>query len=114
MTKDLPDWFREGYGNIWLPYAQMQTVGEALPVVATDGVMIELADGRRLIDGIASWWTACHGYNNPQMQEKIIAQVKNMSHVMLGGLVHEGAATLAKRLADLLPGDLNHVFFSNS
>ncbi|PCI51278.1 MAG: adenosylmethionine--8-amino-7-oxononanoate transaminase [Alphaproteobacteria bacterium] len=114
MTKDLPDWFREGYGNIWLPYAQMQTVGEALPVVATDGVMIELADGRRLIDGIASWWTACHGYNNPQMQEKIIAQVKNMSHVMLGGLVHEGAATLAKRLADLLPGDLNHVFFSES
>ncbi|PCI34026.1 MAG: adenosylmethionine--8-amino-7-oxononanoate transaminase [Alphaproteobacteria bacterium] len=114
MTKDLPDWFTEGYGNIWLPYAQMQTVDDALPVVATDGVMIELADGRKLIDGIASWWTACHGYNNPAMQEKIIAQVKNMSHVMLGGLVHEGAATLAKRLAGLLPGDLNHVFFSES
>ena len=114
MTKNLPDWFVEGYGNIWLPYAQMQTVDDALPVVATDGVMIELADGRKLIDGIASWWTACHGYNNPAMQEKIIAQVKNMSHVMLGGLVHEGATTLAKRLAYLLPGDLNHVFFSES
>ena len=114
MTKDLPDWFTEGYGNIWLPYAQMQTAEDALPVVATDGVTIELADGRKLIDGIASWWTACHGYNNPKMQEKMIAQVKNMSHVMLGGLVHEGAATLAKRLADLLPGDLNHVFFSES
>ena len=114
MTKDLPDWFTEGYGNIWLPYAQMQTAEDALPVVATDGVTIELADGRKLIDGIASWWTACHGYNNPMMQEKMIAQVKNMSHIMLGGLVHEGAATLAKRLADLLPGDLNHVFFSES
>ncbi|MBL4802285.1 MAG: adenosylmethionine--8-amino-7-oxononanoate transaminase [Emcibacter sp.] len=114
MDKELPDWFVEGYGNIWLPYAQMQTVDEALPVVGTDGVTIELADGRKLIDGIASWWTACHGYNNPDMQEKMIAQVKNMSHIMLGGLVHEGAATLAKRLADLLPGDLNHVFFSES
>ncbi len=114
MTKDLPDWFVEGYGNVWLPYAQMQTVDDALPVVATDGVTIELADGRKLIDGIASWWTACHGYNNPSMQDKIIAQVKNMSHVMLGGLVHEGAATLAKRLAKILPGDLNHVFFSES
>jgi len=112
--KALPDWFTEGYGNIWLPYAQMQTVDDALPVVATNGVMIELADGRKLIDGIASWWTACHGYNNPVMQEKIINQVRHMSHVMLGGLVHEGAATLAKRLADLLPGDLNHVFFSES
>ncbi len=114
MDKKLPDWFTEGYGNVWLPYTQMQTAEDALPVVGTDGVMIELADGRKLIDGIASWWTACHGYNNPLMQEKMIAQVKNMSHIMLGGLVHEGAATLAKRLSDLLPGDLNHVFFSES
>lgn len=114
MTKDLPDWFVEGYGNVWLPYTQMQTADEALPVVGTEGVTIELADGRKLIDGIASWWTACHGYNNPTMQESMISQVKNMSHIMLGGLVHEGAATLAKRLADLLPGDLNHVFFSES
>ena len=114
MNKKLPDWFVEGYGNVWLPYAQMQTADDALPVVATDGVTIELADGRKLIDGIASWWTACHGYNNPQMQDSMIAQVKNMSHVMLGGLVHEGAATLARRLADLLPGDLDHVFFSES
>lgn len=114
MTREPPDWFREGYGNIWLPYAQMQTVEDALPVVGTDGVTIELADGRTLIDGIASWWTACHGYNNPYISEKIIAQAKTMSHIMLGGLVHEGAATLAKRLADLLPGDLDHVFFSES
>ncbi|WP_181040093.1 adenosylmethionine--8-amino-7-oxononanoate transaminase [Paremcibacter congregatus] len=113
-VKDLPDWFREGYGNVWLPYTQMQTAEDALPVVGTEGVTLELADGTKLIDGVASWWTACHGYNNPRMQEQMIAQVKNMSHVMLGGLLHEGAATLARRLADLLPGDLNHVFFSES
>jgi len=114
LQPDLPDWFSEGYEHLWMPYSQMQTAPDALPVAATDGVEITLEDGRSLIDGIASWWTACHGYNNAHMQEKMIAQVKNMSHVMLGGLVHEGAATLSKRLADLLPGDLNHVFFSES
>lgn len=114
LSHNRPDWFVEGYEHIWMPYTQMQTAPDALPVASTEGVEITLEDGRTLIDGIASWWTACHGYNNPHMQEKMIAQVKNMSHVMLGGLVHEGAANLAKRLADLLPGDLNHVFFSES
>lgn len=114
MSEKLPDWYVEGYEHIWLPYAQMQTVPDALPVVGTDGVEIELANGQKLIDGIASWWTACHGYNHPKIKQKMIEQVEQMSHVMLGGLVHEGAARLAKRLADLLPGDLSHVFFSES
>ncbi|WP_417320354.1 adenosylmethionine--8-amino-7-oxononanoate transaminase [Emcibacter sp.] len=111
---DLPDWYREGYDNIWLPYTQMQTAGDALPVTGTDGVYLELADGRKILDGIASWWTACHGYNHPKMKDKMKAQIDRMSHVMLGGLVHEGALDLARRLSGLLPGDLNHVFFSES
>jgi adenosylmethionine-8-amino-7-oxononanoate aminotransferase len=111
---DKPEWYREGYDHVWLPYAQMKTAPDALAVVGTDGVELELSNGRKLIDGIASWWTACHGYNNPKMKEKMIAQVEQMSHVMLGGIMHEGAATLAKRLADLLPSDLDHVFFSES
>ncbi|WP_321396590.1 adenosylmethionine--8-amino-7-oxononanoate transaminase [Emcibacter sp.] len=111
---DLPEWYREGYDNIWLPYTQMKTAPDALPVVGTDGVYLELADGRKLLDGIASWWTACHGYNHPKMKEKMKTQIDSMSHVMLGGLVHEGALDLSRRLADLLPGDLNHVFFSES
>lgn len=110
----LPDWYAEGYPHIWLPYTQMQTAPDALPVAATDGVRITLEGGEELVDGIASWWTACHGYNHPHIQNQMIAQIQAMPHVMLGGLVHEPALRLAKRLADLLPGDLNHVFFSES
>ncbi len=111
---DKPEWYKEGYDHVWLPYAQMKTAPDAVAVVGTDGVSLKLSDGRELIDGIASWWTACHGYNNPKMKEKMIAQIEQMSHVMLGGIMHEGAAVLAKRLADLLPEDLDHVFFSES
>jgi adenosylmethionine-8-amino-7-oxononanoate aminotransferase len=100
--------------HIWLPYAQMKTVSPPLPVLRTQGVRIVLADGRELIDGIASWWTACHGYNHPHIRRAVAAQLASMPHVMFGGLVHEQALVLAKRLTDLLPGDLCRVFFSDS
>jgi adenosylmethionine-8-amino-7-oxononanoate aminotransferase len=67
-----------------------------------------------LIDGIASWWTACHGYNQPHIRHAVAKQLKQMPHVMFGGLAHEPALTLARRLAALLPGDLSRVFFSDS
>ncbi len=92
----------------------MKTATPGLPVVATEGSRITLADGRVLIDGIASWWTACHGYNHPHIAEAVRRQLATMPHVMFGGLVHEPAARLATRLAALLPGDLDHVFFSDS
>ncbi len=100
--------------NVWLPYAQMKTMRPPLPVVGTQGCRIVLADGRELIDGIASWWTACHGYNHPHIRQAVERQLAAMPHVMFGGLVHEQALTLAKRLAALLPGDLERVFFSES
>lgn len=100
--------------HLWLPYSQMQTAPPPLAVERTDGVRIYLADGRALIDGVSSWWTACHGYNHPHIRAAVAAQLERMPHVMLGGLVHEPAATLARRLAKLLPGDLEHVFFSES
>jgi adenosylmethionine-8-amino-7-oxononanoate aminotransferase len=77
-------------------------------------VRLHLADGRTLIDGVSSWWTACHGYNHPHIRAAVATQLERMPHVMLGGLVHEPAATLARRLARLLPGDLEHVFFAES
>ena len=92
----------------------MKTATPALPVVATEGSRITLADGRVLIDGIASWWTACHGYNHPHIAQAVRRQLAAMPHVMFGGLVHEPAARLATRLAALLPGDLDRVFFSDS
>jgi adenosylmethionine-8-amino-7-oxononanoate aminotransferase len=109
-----PDWYQAGLDHIWLPYAQMKTARPPLPVVRTEGCRIVLADGRALIDGIASWWTACHGYNHPHIRTAVERQLALMPHVMFGGLAHEQALTLARRLAALLPGDLDRVFFSDS
>ena len=109
-----PKWLREGLDHVWLPYAQMKTALPPLPVVATRGSCIKLADGRELIDGIASWWTACHGYNHPHIRRAIESQLAQLPHVMFGGLAHEQALTLARRLTALLPDDLDRVFFSDS
>ena len=114
MDEKRPDWFARGMPHIWLPYTQMKTTPAPLAAARTQGSRITLADGRVLIDGIASWWTACHGYNHPHIAAAITRQLAAMPHVMLGGLVHEQALTLAARLAAFLPGDLDRVFFSES
>lgn len=114
LLKDVPRWLSEGASHLWLPYTQMQTTPMPLPVVSTEGVRLTLADGRELVDGTSSWWTAAHGYNHPHIREAVTAQLQKMPHVMLGGLAHEPVLTLATRLSDLLPGDLAHVFFSES
>ncbi len=100
--------------HIWLPYAQMKTMTPPLVVAGTAGSRIVLADGRSLIDGIASWWTACHGYNHPHIRQAVARQLETMPHVMFGGLTHEQPLRLAQRLCALLPGDLTRVFFSDS
>jgi len=92
----------------------MKTAPPPLVVERTDGVRLYLTDGRELIDGIASWWTACHGYNHPHIRALVAAQLERLPHVMLGGLANEPALALAERLAKLLPGDLDHVFFTES
>src|SRR5580658_2527673 len=103
------------YDHVWLPYTQMKTASPPLAVVATRGSRIVLADGRELVDGIASWWTACHGYNHPYIRAAVERQLAAMPHVMFGGLVHEPALTLARRLVGLVAkGDLDRVFFSES
>ncbi|MCW2316842.1 adenosylmethionine-8-amino-7-oxononanoate aminotransferase [Rhodoblastus acidophilus] len=100
--------------HIWLPYTQMLNCRQPLQAASTSGSVIALADGRELIDGIASWWTACHGYNHPHIIASMRAQLETMPHVMFGGLVHEPALRLAARLADKAPGDLSKVFFVDS
>jgi adenosylmethionine-8-amino-7-oxononanoate aminotransferase len=109
-----PDWYAPGLAHVWLPYAQMKTARLPLAVARTHGCRIVLADGRELIDGIASWWTACHGYNHPHIRAAVERQLAAMPHVMFGGVAHEQAYRLASRLAALLPGDLDRVFFSDS
>jgi adenosylmethionine-8-amino-7-oxononanoate aminotransferase len=110
----MPDWLKTGWNHVWLPYAQMQTEPMPAAVVRTEGSKIYLADGRVLIDGIASWWTACHGYNHPHIKQAVAAQLEAMPHVMFGGLAHEPAYRLATRLAALLPPGLERVFFTDS
>lgn len=109
-----PDWMARGQPHIWLPYAQMKTATPPLPVVRSHGSRLELADGRQLIDGVASWWTACHGYNHPHIARALREQLDAMPHVMFGGLTHEPALTLARRLAALLGPGLDRVFYTDS
>ncbi|MFY3003172.1 adenosylmethionine--8-amino-7-oxononanoate transaminase [Achromobacter xylosoxidans] len=110
----IPDWMARGQRHIWLPYAQMKTATPPLPVVRSHGSRLELADGRQLIDGVASWWTACHGYNHPHIARALREQLDAMPHVMFGGLTHEPALTLARRLAGLLGPGLDRVFYTDS
>ncbi len=109
-----PDWETAGFNHIWLPYTQMQTAPLPLPVISASGVRLTLADGRELIDGIASWWCACHGYQHPYLIKQISNQLDTLPHVMFAGLAHEPAYTLARRLVSIAPQGLNRVFFSDS
>ncbi len=114
LKPPMPSWLDEGLAHLWLPYTQMQTTPPPLPVARTEGMRIHLADGRVLVDGIASWWTACHGYNHPHIREAVQRQLEVMPHVMFGGIVHEQPLTLARKLSEILPGDLDRVFFTDS
>ena len=99
---------------LWMPYCQMKTATPPIEVESTEGILLRLKDGRELIDGISSWWTACHGYNHPKIVQAMIDQAKKMPHVMMGGIVHEQAIRLADRLARCLEGDGNRVFLCDS
>ncbi|MEU5776995.1 adenosylmethionine--8-amino-7-oxononanoate transaminase [Streptomyces venezuelae] len=100
--------------HVWHPYAPMPGRQEPLVVESASGVRMRLAGGDELIDGMSSWWSAIHGYNHPALNEAVRGQLDRMSHVMFGGLTHEPAVSLAKRLVDMTPDGLEHVFLSDS
>ncbi|PZO14665.1 MAG: adenosylmethionine--8-amino-7-oxononanoate transaminase [Leptolyngbya foveolarum] len=100
--------------HVWHPYSAMPNPLPVFPVRAAKGVRLELEDGRSLIDGISSWWTCIHGYNHPRLNAAATEQMAQMSHVMFGGLTHRPAVALAKKLIDITPEPLQHVFFSDS
>ncbi len=99
---------------MWHPYGALPAALEPLPVVSAEGVRLRLADGRELIDGMASWWCAIHGYRHPALDAAIGEQLARMSHVMFGGLTHEPGVRLAERLLELAPDGLEAVFFADS
>lgn len=100
--------------HIWHPYTSLPASFPAFPVASAQGVKIKLEDGRELIDGMASWWSAIHGYNHPKLNQAIKDQTDKMAHVMFGGLTHQPAVDLAKKLIEITPAPLKNIFFADS
>ncbi|HSC74923.1 MAG TPA: adenosylmethionine--8-amino-7-oxononanoate transaminase [Pseudomonadales bacterium] len=100
--------------HIWHPYAAVDSNMPVYPVQSAQGCTLHLADGRSLLDGMSSWWSAIHGYNHPVLNAAIETQLQSMAHVMFGGLTHEPAVQLARTLVDITPAPLQKVFFSDS
>lgn len=100
--------------HIWHPYTSMLTPLPVYPVVAASGCELILEDGRRLVDGTASWWSAVHGYNHPELNAALTCQLGKMAHVMFGGITHEPAVRLCQQLLTMVPKGLNKVFLADS
>ncbi|HEV7827814.1 MAG TPA: adenosylmethionine--8-amino-7-oxononanoate transaminase [Pseudonocardiaceae bacterium] len=100
--------------HVWHPYGPMPGRTDPLVVHSAAGVRLRLADGMHLVDGMSSWWAAIHGYAHPVLDAAVCDQLKRMSHVMFGGLTHEPAVGLARRLVEITPEPLRHVFFADS
>lgn len=100
--------------HLWHPYSSLTAPLPTYLVRRASGCRLELDDGRSLIDGMASWWCAIHGYNHPALNAAATAQLADMAHVMFGGIVHEPAVRLAAHLVALTPSGLDKVFLCDS
>lgn len=100
--------------HIWHPYSSMINPPPMTPVVSASGTRLRLNDGRELIDGMSSWWSTIHGYNHPKLNEAAKSQIDQMSHVMFGGITHEPAIELARKLVRMTPAGLDKVFIADS
>jgi len=100
--------------NLWHPYAKIPNTISSHYVTSAEGVYLYLDNGNKVIDGMSSWWSVIHGYNNQRLNEAIKAQLDQMSHVMFGGLTHEPAIKLGQKLIEITPKELTKVFFADS
>ncbi|HHF2890136.1 TPA: adenosylmethionine--8-amino-7-oxononanoate transaminase [Vibrio diabolicus] len=100
--------------HIWHPYTSTLTPLTCYPVASANGVHIKLEDGTELVDGMSSWWSTIHGYNHPHLNQAAHQQIDQVSHVMFGGITHQPAINLCKKLLSLAPSNLEHVFLADS
>ncbi len=100
--------------HVWHPYAPMNDPHRPHVVASAAGTTLHLADGRALLDGMSSWWAAVHGYRHPRLDDALRTQLSSMAHVMFGGLTHEPGVELVRRLVEMTPDGLDHVFLADS
>ena len=100
--------------HLWHPYASLPPTYRNIVIDHADGIYIVTQDGTRLIDGMSSWWASVHGYNHPALNEAIVQQLGKMAHVMFGGLTHQPAIDLGKKLLDIVPAGLEAIFYADS
>lgn len=100
--------------HLWHPYASLPPTYRNIVIDHTDGIYIVTQDGTRLIDGMSSWWASVHGYNHPALNEAIVQQLGKMAHVMFGGLTHQPAIDLGKKLLSIVPAGLEAIFYADS
>ncbi|MGP9545169.1 adenosylmethionine--8-amino-7-oxononanoate transaminase [Psychrobacter sp. AOP7-B1-25] len=100
--------------HLWHPYASLPPTYPNIVIDRTEGIYIITEDGTRLIDGMSSWWASVHGYNHPKLNEALTKQLGKMAHVMFGGLTHQPAIDLGKKLLDIVPAGLDAIFYADS
>jgi len=100
--------------HLWHPYTQMQTAPEPLGIVRGEGVYLYTEDGRKILDGISSWWVNIHGHSHPKLNEALTAQARELEHVIFAGCTHRPAVELAEKLVKVIPAGLTRIFYSDN
>ncbi len=108
------DWLQLDDSHLWHPYTQMKTAPPPVPIVRGEGIYLYTPDGRRILDGISSWWVNIHGHSHPYLNEALARQAAQLEHVMFAGFTHRPATVLAERLIEVLPRGLNRIFYSDN
>lgn len=111
---ETPLWYRQNHRWVWHPYTQMLEAPPPIPVVSAQGVYLYTAGGRKILDGISSWWVNLHGHSHPRLNRALQRQVESLAQVIFAGFLHEPAARLAGELVRRSPAPLQRVFFSDN